>query len=81
MSPALILYIALTVTLAAWIVAHAALLLRVLRRRTLAGRTRALALIPPATPILAWQSGMRAGVVVWALLLAVYVGLQVAAQG
>jgi len=80
MSPSLALYIALTVTLAAWIVAHAALVLRVLRVRAMAPGRRALALIPPATPVLAWKSGIRTGVIVWSVLLLAYVALQVAAQ-
>ena len=80
MSPALVLYVALTVTLAAWIVAHAALVLRVLRARAMAPGRRALALIPPATPVLAWKSGIRGGVVVWSVLLVAYLALQVAAQ-
>lgn len=80
MSPALVLYVGLTLALAAFIVAHAALTLRVLRDRSLTARQRALALVPPVTPVVAWKSGIRAGVILWSVLMAVYVGLQIAAQ-
>lgn len=81
MSAALILYLALTATLAAWILTHAALVIGVLSRRGLRPGRRALALLPPATPVLAWQGGVRLGVVLWGALMAIYLGLQVVAQG
>lgn len=76
-TPALILYLALTVVFAAWIVAHAALVLGVIRR---SGLRRAWAALPPVTPVVAWRAGARVGPVVWSVLLVGYAVLLIAAH-
>jgi hypothetical protein len=77
LTPALGLYLALTVVLAALIVTHAVLALRVLRRL---GLRRAWAALPPVTPVVAWQTGARAGAVLWGVLFVGYATLLVAAH-
>lgn len=77
MTPALGLYLALTVVLAALIVTHAALALRVVRRR---GLRSAWAALPPITPVIAWRTGARAGAVFWGILFVGYATLLVAAH-
>ena len=77
LTPALGLYLALTLVLAALLVTHTALAIRVLRRLGLA---RAWAALPPVTPVMAWRTGAKAGAVLWAVLFVGYATLLVAAH-
>lgn len=77
LTPALGLYLALTVVLAALIVTHAVLALRVLRRQ---GLRRAWAALPPVTPVIAWQTGAKPGALLWGVLFVGYAVLLVAAH-
>jgi hypothetical protein len=74
---AAVLLILAVLVLAAWIVAHVALLLRVLRVTEITTRQRWFALLPLVTPVLAWQLGKRRHVVLWVCLVVLYVALRV----
>lgn len=80
MTSALILYLTLVVVLAALLVTHAALVVRLLRERELGAGTKAVGAIPPVTPFIAWNIGARVGPVVWLVLAVGYVALAIAAN-
>lgn len=61
---------------AAFLVAHLVTLWSCLRAGNIPPLVRALALLPPATPLVAWRVGKRTLPIVWAVLLAVYIGLR-----
>lgn len=63
---------------AAVLVAHAALLVAVLRAERATMLERVLALLPPALPIVGWKIGLRAGPIVWTVLVAGYLILRAA---
>jgi hypothetical protein len=64
------------VVLAAWIVAHVALLVRVLLVTEITTRQRWIALIPLATPWYGWKYGKRWHVLLWGCLFALYLALR-----
>ena len=72
------LLILAVLVLAAWIVAHVALLVRVFRVTEITTRQRWFALFPLATPVLAWQFGKRRHAVLWVCLVVTYAGLRAA---
>ncbi len=78
--PALALYLSLVLTFAALVVTHAALVVRVVRTRGLEPARKALAALPPATPIVAWRAGARVGPVLWTALALAYAVLVVIAN-
>lgn len=63
---------------AAFIVVHMVALWQAIRAQQVAVRWRALALLPPATPVVAWMSGARTVPVLWGVILVAYVVLRVA---
>lgn len=75
------LLLALVVVAAAWLVAHAAVMLAALRNAGVAQRWRMLAWLPPAAPVLAWLAGGKARSVVWTVLGVTYGLLWVRAGG
>lgn len=75
------LLLTLVVVAAAWLVAHAAVMIAALRNGGRARRWRMLAWLPPAAPVLAWLAGGKARSVVWAALGVTYGLLWVRAGG
>jgi hypothetical protein len=67
--------------LAAWIVTHVALLVRVLRVTEITTRQRWFALVPIVTPFLGWRFGKRGHALLWALWMTAYVALRVGLGG
>lgn len=72
MGSALATYLALVGVFAALLVTHAVLVVRVLRSRGVRATGKALAIVPPVTPVVAWRAGARVGAVVWIVLLLGY---------
>jgi hypothetical protein len=72
MTSASTLLVALVVLGAAWLLVHLLLLWRALRAQQLGRGLRALALVPPATPVLAFMAGARLAVLAWVALGATY---------
>ncbi len=67
------------IALAASIVAHLALIVRILGVTGITTRQRWMAvLIPIATPVIGWMAGKKWHVILWTCLVASYVGLRVA---
>lgn len=64
--------------LAAWLITHVALLVRVLGVTAITTRQRWFALIPLVTPVLGWRFGKRGHVLLWGLWTTAYVALRVA---
>ena len=60
---------------AAWLAIHLMLLIRAAGARRLHPGLRALALLPPATPAVAWMAGSRSLAVAWGVAGAVYLAL------
>lgn len=72
MTSALLTYLALVAVFAALLVTHAVLVVRVLRSHGVHAAGKALAVVPPVTPFVAWLAGARVGAVVWIVLLLGY---------
>ena len=72
----MLVLIALVVLCAAWIVVHVALVVRVMGVTGITTRERLFSLVPLVTPYLAWKSGLRRHVVLWACLIALYGALR-----
>jgi hypothetical protein len=68
--------LALTLTFAAWLMVHAALLVRVTRTKNAALGLRALAWVPVLTPIVGWRVGAKAWSVVWLVVGLAYAVLR-----
>jgi hypothetical protein len=62
----------LTLLGALLLLVHLALLVRAVRAKQLRREWRLLALLPPATPFVAWRAGARVLTVLWAALLISY---------
>jgi hypothetical protein len=73
------LLMTLTVLGAVLLLVHIALLVRAVRAKQLRREWRLLALLPPATPLVAWKAGARALALFWAALLISYAILRSAA--
>jgi hypothetical protein len=65
-------FVALTVTAALWGLLHLALTLRAARAARLPMWLRALAWLPPITPIAGFLSGARVQAIVWCVVGATY---------
>lgn len=78
MTPTAWMLLAWVVVGAAFVVVHVWALWRALRAGALAVRWRLLALLPPATPVVAWLNGARVAPVLWGCLLVAYVALRAA---
>ena len=70
--------LALVLCGAVWAILHLVLLIRAAETRRLHLVVRALALLPPATPIVAWAAGTRVLPVLWALVGSAYLALWLA---
>jgi hypothetical protein len=77
MTPAAWMLLAWVLSGAAFLVLHLVALWRALRARELAVPWRLLALVPPATPVVAWMGRERTVAVLWGLALAIYVVLRI----
>jgi hypothetical protein len=66
---------------AAFLVVHVVLVWLCVRAANLSNLMKAVSLVPPATPIVAWASGLRAQPILWLVLLVVYVGLRLSFGG
>ena len=73
-----VLLIFAVLTLAAWLVAHVALLVRIAVSPVATSRGRWMSLVPFFAPFVGWRARLRAHVIVWACLVALYVGLRIA---
>lgn len=62
---------------AAWLVVHVVTLVQALRAEDLETRWRVLALVPPATPFVAWKGGKRIAPALWLGVLVCYVVLRI----
>ena len=58
------------------LVVHAIVLWQVVRSEKLAKRWRALALFPPAAPVIAWRAGLRGTPIAWGVLVVTYLVLR-----
>jgi hypothetical protein len=67
--------LALVLSGAAWLTLHLMLLIRAAGAKALRPGLRALALLPPATPAVAWMAGSRALPVLWTAVGAAYLAL------
>ncbi len=67
--------LALVLNGAVWLVLHVMLLIRAAGAKRLRLAVRALALLPPATPVVAWAAGNRVLPVLWALVGCAYLAL------
>ena len=81
MTAAAFLIVTWSLLLAVFCTVHLMLLWRCLRQRALSAAWRGAALLPPATPLVAWRAGHRVLVVLWGLLLVAYVGARVMGPG
>jgi hypothetical protein len=70
-----LILLALVIGGAAWLTLHLMLLMRAAGARRLHPGLRALALLPPATPAVAWAAGSRALAVLWTVVGAAYLAL------
>jgi len=66
---------------AAFLVVHLVTLWLCIRASNLTPAAKVIALIPPATPVVAWRSGLRFQPILWAVLGALYVGLRFSFEG
>ena len=73
-----ILLIFAVVTLAAGLVAHVALVVRIAGSPKATSRERWMSLFPVLNAIVGWRAGLRAHVIVWTCLVALYVALRIA---
>lgn len=73
------LLLALVLVGAAFLVVHVANLWAGLRASNLAWGWRLLALVPPATPAVAWAAGRRVAPALWGAILVAYLALRLAA--
>ena len=71
-----VLWLSCVVALAAWLVAHLALLMAVMGDGSLSRPWRIASLVPVVLPVAAWRAGKLPGVVTWSVLLLLYVGLR-----
>lgn len=70
------LLIAWIVTFAGWLFVHVVAITRVLRSPSLEPKTKWIALVPPATPVIAWRGGARVSAVLWVALAVLYAALR-----
>ena len=75
MTPAITLYLALTIALASWLVVHVLAVAAAWRAQPTSGRARALALVPPFTAIAAARAGRRPLALAWGALALTYLVL------
>jgi len=66
---------------AAFLVVHLVLLWLCVGAANLSVTMKAVAFLPPATPVVAWISGRRTQPILWLVLLVVYVGLRLSFGG
>ncbi len=66
------LFLLAVAVLWAWLVTHVALLVRVLRVPDATARDRWWALVPVATPFIAWRHTHRRHVILWVVLVVLY---------
>ncbi len=76
MGSAFWLLISAVLLFAAWILAHFALLARVLRSELTAGWKWG-SLVPVVTPVAAWKAEHRVGVVIWGVFLVAYIVIRI----
>lgn len=81
MTSAVWLLISWIVVGAAFLVVHLVLVWLCVRSPNLSMVTKAVSLIPPATPVVAWISGLRTQPILWLVLLVVYIGLRLSFEG
>jgi hypothetical protein len=67
---------ALVLVGAAWLLCHAALLMRAARNPSLPTWLRWLGWLPPLTPVAGWLGGARVGAVLWTALAVAYLALR-----
>ena len=72
MGAAVVLLVAWSLLLAIFIVIHLVMVWRCVWRQDLAAGRRALALLPPTAPVVAWAAGYRGLVVAWGTVLILY---------
>lgn len=70
------LLVSWTLTFAAWLLVHLVALVRVLETKEVPERSKWWSLVPPVTPFVAWQHGIRAPAVLWMVLALAYVVLR-----
>ena len=70
--------LALVLSGAVWLTLHLLLIIRAAGARRLGLGVRALALLPPATPVVAWAAGNRVLPVLWVLVGCAYLALWLA---
>jgi hypothetical protein len=66
---------------AALLVIHLVCLWLCVRAPNLSLAMKALAFVPPATPVVAWASGLRTQPILWVVTLAVYIALRLSFGG
>jgi hypothetical protein len=76
MTRELTLLLSLIAVGAGWVLIHLMLLTRTVRAAKLTRSLRALAWLPPATPIVGWLAGARALSAVWVVHAVLYVWLR-----
>ncbi len=81
MGAAVVLLVAWSLLLAIFIVIHLVMVWRCVWRKDLAPERRALALLPPTTPVVAWLAGYRGLVSAWAVVLILYALTRVLGPG
>ena len=81
MGAAVVLLVAWSLLLAIFIVIHLVMVWRCVWREDLPPGRRALALLPPATPVVAWLAGYRGLVAAWAVVLILYALTRVLGPG